>query len=201
MKRFIIRAVLGVLALVIVMTCTAIAYIWHLGNDAMIRAEKGGWFEPAASGAPMSVFEGTIKQAFYGQNWEVRPELCGLFSGRPSSQASVVVANQVAFAEFAPDHTLESHLRRWSLSCQLAHHFSDLQMLRMRLQHAEFNGKRSSADEAAKALFGKLAATLDLEESIRLAATYEGPPVLNNPTEWDRRTENIRKRLEAVRAQ
>jgi membrane carboxypeptidase/penicillin-binding protein PbpC len=167
----------------------------------MTRADKGGWFEPAASDAPMSVFEGTIRQAFYGKDWDERPEVCGLFSSRHGSQVSILVANQIAFAEFAPDRTLESHLRRWSLGCQLAHRFSDLQMLRVRLEHAQFNGKLSSADEAARALFRKPAATLDLEESIRLAATYEGPPVLNNPSKWVSRIEYIRKRLQAMPAE
>jgi membrane carboxypeptidase/penicillin-binding protein PbpC len=111
------------------------------------------------------------------------------------------LANEINREEYTPSYSIESRLRRSSLNCQLAGRFSDLKLLRMHLRYARFNGNFTSADEAAQMLFGKPAASLGSEESIRLAATYDAPPVQNDPSKWARRIEYIRKRLEATTAE
>lgn len=205
---FLIRACLGVLVLILLVVGGATGYIWYLGSDAMARAERGGWFEPAASDAPETALEQTIRRAFFGKGWDERPALCGLVPGcwngcprPPGSRVSGQLVNDINREEYTPSYSIESHLRRSSLNCHLQGRFSDLKLLRMQLRHARFNGHITSADEAAQALFGKPAASLDTEESIRLAATYEGPPVQNDPDNWARRIEYVRRQLEAAPAE
>jgi membrane carboxypeptidase/penicillin-binding protein PbpC len=110
---------------------------------------------------------------------------------RISDQLSI----DIFWAELEHERSLESNLRRLSLGCQLQGRFSDLEMLRMHLRNARFNGKFVSADDAAKALFGKPAGALNAEESISLAATYGSPPIQGDPDRWNSRIEYVRERL------
>jgi hypothetical protein len=205
MLRFLIRAGLALFVLTLVIVGAAASYVWHLGNDAMARAEKGGWFGPAASDEPETAFEQTMQRAFFREGWDERPALCGLVSGcwggcprPPGSPVSGLLANEINRKEFTPSYSMESRLRRSSLDCHLQGRFSDLELLRMHLRYARFNAKFSSADEAAKELIGKPADDLNAEESIRLAATYGGPPVQSDPDRWNDRIEYLRGRLAAA---
>jgi hypothetical protein len=207
MRRFLIRAGLALFVLALVMAGAAAAYVWGLGNDAMTRAEKDGWFEPAASSEQETVFEQTMRKAFFDETWDKRSPPCSLISGAwregtgspPRAKTvwtiSAQLATDINWEEFVHSYSLESNLRRWSLACHLQGRFSDMQMLRIHLQRTRFGGETTSADKAALALFGKPAARLDFDESTRLAAAYLSPDMRAKPDEWDQRAAHIRQRI------
>ncbi|HEV7691631.1 MAG TPA: transglycosylase domain-containing protein [Hyphomonadaceae bacterium] len=204
MRRFLVRAGLALFVLMLVVVGGAAAYVWHLGNDAMTRATKSGWFERAGPNELATPFEQTMQTAFFDEIWDKRSLPCSLISGvwregtGSSSRAetvwtiSMTLANDINWEEFVHSYSLESQLRRWSLACHLQGRFSDTQIMRIHLQRSRFGGE-AGADEVALALFGKPAGRLDFEESVRLAAIYHTPDMRGKPDEWNRRAEHVRE--------
>ena len=106
--------------LAFLLAASVAGYVWHLGNEAMSRAKASGWFEVATDGR-LTAFESTVQRAFFSKKWKdstfpcrtIRQTWANITNNRepyPGMTVSYVLANHIAFDEFEPDHTLESHL-------------------------------------------------------------------------------------------
>jgi hypothetical protein len=210
MVQWILRgiAALAFLAFLAFLLVAGVAgYFWHLGNEAMDRAEKSGWFEVEHADAPLTVFESMVQQAYFRDGWNERVFPCRTVMAiwasftnsrqrRLGGEVSQMLANKITYAEFEPSYSLSSHLRRASLSCHLEGRFRDAMLLRVDLKRAIYGPELIGTDATALTLFGKSASDLDNDESLRLATLYWFRGINRKPEDWDKMTERLRKRLQ-----
>jgi Transglycosylase len=179
-------------------------YVWRLGEDTFNDAQAAGWFEPLPPAAAATTFETIVQKSQFNKVWNDRGFVCSTFASawgtltgekQKGGGIAVPLANRLVWETSNRDGTLESHLRRASLVCALENRFSDLQMLRIYLRKARFDGVTRGSEEASRALFAKPTAQLDAEESVRLTALFESRRLHDRPDEWNKRSDHVRKRL------
>lgn len=195
--KWIVRSLIGVVALALIAVVGAIWYVWSLGADLLARGKTAGWFTEAEN-TPLSVFEQTVANALFADTWNRSGFPCrtvsnGLTGARVAMPVSAFVARDI-LTDVAPELSLQAGLRRLSATCLLETQYSDTELLRLWLARLPIS-RHETAEAAAQALLGKSVAQLDEAESARLVALIEAPSTWRDPAKWDQRTQHILARM------
>ncbi|MFT3724307.1 MAG: transglycosylase domain-containing protein [Hyphomonadaceae bacterium] len=200
MIKWPVRVIVGLAALIITAAGGGVAYLWYQGSQAVSRAETAGWFDPAPTDAPLSIFETTVAKLEFGEGWNRTGFPCrtvarmaeGL-AGRPPGgiPVSQMLARDIQFAEGA-ERSIDSQFRLLSLSCLLESAHSDVELLRIWLRRHYFGYPDSlGAEAASRAIFSKPSSELSPREAAKLAALIRGPHLTKHPEKWDEWAQHI----------
>jgi hypothetical protein len=163
-----------------------------------------------AEGGPLTLAEKAVVVAEFGDTWGYAGRPCraldvatlsrflaGSDEGLPEAAVSFTVARAVLLRDAEGMNALEWHYRNALLSCRLDRRYTDKQLLRMWLPHADFGNNVYGIDNAARTYFGKPADELGLEEAARLAALLRNPSYyVEREDVWSERARRIAARVE-----
>lgn len=202
------RFLLAALAIVVAVPLIMLAELWMSADAAISDAQRAHLLDASSKDAPLTTVERTIAIIEFGGAWNARPAPCRSLDGlwrtiagggrrvRVYSTVSEALSRTVLRDQEMGG--LRWHFMGVLVACQLDQHYSDTEMLRAWLSNAYFGQRPYGVEHAARSLFGKSAAELNLEESSRLAALLKGPSnYLNHPERWAERARFVRERVAA----
>jgi hypothetical protein len=183
---------------------------WRSIGAEIAQDEKSGALEPEAPGSlgPLMLAEKAVVVAEFDGTWGSRGDPCRALDWKtfervmtgaerrlPGRTISSAVASLPALAH-TDRSALEQHYRGVLVTCRLERRHTDKELLRLWLPHADFGGEAEGIDAAARAMFGKGASELNLDQASRLAALLRNPKYFSQQEgAWDERAKRIAARV------
>ncbi|MEQ1780264.1 MAG: transglycosylase domain-containing protein [Hyphomonadaceae bacterium] len=196
--------------LLVVAMLVAIAFgvgFWMDGSSVISQAERDGDLPASAETIPLNAAERTIAAALFPDSWSIQRVPCRTFErawntlvSRSERLSGMTVSEQLSQAlqmRKRPERSIQNVFRQLFVACQLELRYSDTEMLRIWLATAYFGVEPRGIENAAQAIFGKRAADLNDEESVRLTALLYAPGLLSDQVRWIARARTIAERISA----